>query len=369
MKITFHRQMLRNYLVITESMPKTLYYECHMLSYHRMEGLLPFSYEKKEEEILYYYEITSKQPLSCFLERKRLQAEEIRSLILSICQTIQKMEQYLLSEQSLYLNPEYLYIDLDQLEIKLCFVPGMIRDFANDFASLTEYLLDKVDREDRDSVILAYTLFQVTRHENFGMDDIMKAIFQKEEHHSSKIEVDRMKQETISEQMTEEREEKKKKKQIKQWLESKWKQNNTDTGVSMENQMETKVWDTLFMEAPPQEDNIKLASRDTVLLHKETDVNETRRLISLTEGQENIDVLYVPFIIGKQENLVDYLLADEAVSRIHMRIDQAGDVYYITDLNSTNGTTVDNIPLLNNQRTELKLGDEISISHFRFRFL
>ena len=37
---------------------------------------------------------------------------------------------------------------------------------------------------------------------------------------------------------------------------------------------------------------------------------------------------YYPFIIGKQENLVDHVLNRETVSRLHLRIDQKAGHYY-----------------------------------------
>ena len=55
---------------------------------------------------------------------------------------------------------------------------------------------------------------------------------------------------------------------------------------------------------------------------------------------EDILIPYFPFIIGKHEELVDYVLNRSTVSRLHVRIDREGEEYRITDLNSTNGTMV-----------------------------
>ena len=63
-----------------------------------------------------------------------------------------------------------------------------------------------------------------------------------------------------------------------------------------------------------------------------------KRLTALEPGTEDIVIAYYPFIIGKQENLVDYVLRRETVSRLHLRIDRKEDRYYVQDLNSTNGT-------------------------------
>lgn len=92
------------------------------------------------------------------------------------------------------------------------------------------------------------------------------------------------------------------------------------------------------------------------------------RLDALDDALENIMISYYPFIIGKQENLVDYVLDSDTVSRLHMRIDRQGEKYFVQDLNSTNGTTVAGHLLENNESVEIHHGDEICIARCRFRF-
>ena len=109
------------------------------------------------------------------------------------------------------------------------------------------------------------------------------------------------------------------------------------------------------------------ADSHTVLLWSRTE-EETRSLVSLDRREASIDLVYFPFLIGKQENLSDYVLSRNTVSRLHVRIDQEGDRYYLTDLNSTNGTWVNGRKLEANERTELAAGDEVSIAELKFRF-
>lgn len=41
---------------------------------------------------------------------------------------------------------------------------------------MLEYLLGKVDHQDKDGVVLAYGLFQESRRENYGMRDILRLL-------------------------------------------------------------------------------------------------------------------------------------------------------------------------------------------------
>lgn len=85
-------------------------------------------------------------------------------------------------------------------------------------------------------------------------------------------------------------------------------------------------------------------------------------------GYEPIPIKKSPFIIGKLKKNVDYCLENEVVSRYHAKITKEGDRYYLTDLNSTNGTFLNREALMTYQQKELKPGDEISFANIRYRF-
>ena len=108
--------------------------------------------------------------------------------------------------------------------------------------------------------------------------------------------------------------------------------------------------------------------KDTVLLADFSSDTSQRVLRTLDAEGENIPLPYYPFIIGKQDNLVDYKLERDTVSRLHVRIDQVGETYQIKDLNSTNGTYLQGRLLDNNEEAELHIGDEVCIARYRYRF-
>ncbi|WP_349945298.1 DUF6382 domain-containing protein [Lacrimispora sp. BS-2] len=106
----------------------------------------------------------------------------------------------------------------------------------------------------------------------------------------------------------------------------------------------------------------------TVLLTDTTADKNLRYLRAVGSDVEDIVITYVPFLIGKQEGMVDCVLTGEAVSRIHARIDREGEEYRISDLNSTNGTSVNGRLLETNETVALKKGDEVFIANFPFIF-
>lgn len=176
MQISYRREMKHNYLIIDPEEITWRNYECKMLSENTISGILQFQLRQVDDEIRFYYEITSRQPLSRILENHLLRESEIRQIILGISGVLDRMEQYLLRENSVLLEPDYIYVNPEDFQIWLCLVPGVERDFPYDYGKLLEYLLGKINHQDKESVILAYGLYQETRKENYGMEDILRLL-------------------------------------------------------------------------------------------------------------------------------------------------------------------------------------------------
>ena len=422
MKTSYQRELKRNYLIVeteTSEGQGEPPFEQKMLEQNQIDGILRFKVRQKDEEVRFFYEITSKQPLSRLLEGQTIQAEQIRALVFGIARSLDHMEQYLLSEKSVLLDPEYLYVDPESLKVWLCLVPGMECDFPEDYSRFLEYLLGKVDHRDKESVVLAYGLYQETRKENYGMADILRLAQQK-------IEVNHAGREAETETVREferyqeypEREymetaqdgygAKQRRSAIQDrkagnaetdWkpgmvrarqiqtdtvkessgLFGRWKQRRKERREEKQREQEREMqmpWDTMFVsETSPDYGTLSSVhlpqqSSGTVLLNPESRESGSvaRRLTALDAGETDIVISYYPFIIGKQENLADYILDRETVSRLHLRIDQKDGRYYVQDLNSTNGTMVDGRMLENNETAEIWEGVEVNIAGVRYRF-
>ena len=67
-------------------------------------------------------------------------------------------------------------------------------------------------------------------------------------------------------------------------------------------------------------------------------------------------------LIGKQKELVSCVIDSPQVSRVHARIRRREDGYYLRDLNSTNGTSVNGEMIFGNEEVHLCPGDHIAIA-------
>ena len=72
------------------------------------------------------------------------------------------------------------------------------------------------------------------------------------------------------------------------------------------------------------------------------------------------------FLIGKKKDAVDGWLKVRGISRIHSRISREEDCYYLTDLNSTNGTYLNGGRLEVNEKARLRPGDTVGFADVRY---
>ncbi len=73
-------------------------------------------------------------------------------------------------------------------------------------------------------------------------------------------------------------------------------------------------------------------------------------------------------IIGKQADLVDIVIPLPVISRIHARISRQGEAWYLTDLNSRNGTAVNNVPLESMKEEKIENGDTLRFANLEYVF-
>lgn len=408
MKVSYKREMNHNYLMIEQEQQESSY-EARMLVNNAIEGLLKFRIKKVDHHCYFCYEITSRQPLSRLLESKSLGAEELRRLIITMARTLNRMEEYLLSEEQVLVQPEYIYVEPELFQVEFCLIPGRCGDFPQGVCRLLEYLLGKVDYQDKDCVVLAYGLYRESLKENYGMEDLLRflgggAVQEpggkrlrepdgKEYGESGGQEPGESggqgleKGNGVAEGKVESEKTQKHSwvQHIRRWIASWFEGEESQKD-------EAQPWQMVF---PDEEDSaeaeaaqadladhsgqtgkdawktegeMKEENLGTVLLTERKEQPPVRRLMSMEPDEPDICIAYYPFLIGKQESLVDYVLNKDTVSRLHLRLDEEEGSYWATDLNSTNGTMVAGQLLDNNQKVPIEIGDEVIIAGIRFHF-
>jgi hypothetical protein len=93
-----------------------------------------------------------------------------------------------------------------------------------------------------------------------------------------------------------------------------------------------------------------------------------RKLIASKEKFNNFELFENSFLVGKMGDHVDGIIKDDMVSRIHAEIKNDGGKYFLTDLNSTNGTFHNERRLEANETVEIQPEDFIRFATAEYVF-
>ena len=98
----------------------------------------------------------------------------------------------------------------------------------------------------------------------------------------------------------------------------------------------------------------------------ESTVREYKLYAMDKANKRHIELNQFPCTVGKMAGCVDYVLADNSVSRIHARFDRQGDKVLLTDMNSTNGTFKNGLRMQPQETVEIEPGDEVRFGNLNY---
>jgi hypothetical protein len=120
-----------------------------MLQGNEMAGILRPSFTQRDLDQYLKYPVTSKIPLKDYLKGKQ-DRETMLNLCLSIVSAVHEIEEYMLNEEKLMLDPEYIFVDIRKKEAGLVYLPIdeftqeiSVKDFMLYFLSHTQYRLSE----------------------------------------------------------------------------------------------------------------------------------------------------------------------------------------------------------------------------------
>lgn len=436
-KTQYKRELKNNYLIIScanelESIITEHDYEYRMLEGNFIEGLMRLYINKTDNVAKLYYDITSLQPLSRILEARYISSEDIRNIALNIVKIILNIKRYLLSEESLYIQPDYIYADPETLSLTFCCMPGFESDFCTNLSQLFSNILSRMDHNDHDGVVLAYSLYQESLKEGYAAKDLLMLLSRygktvpaeyKEIYEENSTDYNETKVCNSPVLLSSDNKDYTAKKQVKKELfnfkklfskklkiaeDTKSSEYKTDTEIPVLREIkqpeyshddntksmykdntepefnniedsveaaEKETWINCFR----QKDNMKNPAGDieeistrTILLSKHVSdrtAGEKFKLRCTDKTGDDININYFPFIIGSQERVCDYTLNSEKISSLHLKLDKTKEKKYtITDLNSLYGTKLNGRVLESDECSDLNIGDEIEFAEIKYTF-
>ncbi len=363
--------------IALEEKPQERCYQYCILSRGGIRYLLPCTLRYIDGAAYLYYDISSTQNVVQLFAEKVVDRAWVKDFLWGIRQLRQELDRFLLEENNIIWNPEQIFQDLEKNDFFFLYIPYY--EGENGLGALMDYLVERIDYEDEALVEFVYNAHEKVRKQ--GLQYIDKHIhedFLKME----KAELKKVRQEKegeteyiihTEEWVTTDRKEnekkerkffwesKKKKTASKEVYREKLRQRLNGSPLSMvceETIYEADKEETVQEEPFAEEFGKTIYIEETAASKKPT--------LYKPDGEQAAELVKLPFVIGKKKENVDLTLNDYSASRIHARITEEEGVYFVEDLNSTNGTFKNGLRLQPYEKRRLESGDELKFGKTEF---
>lgn len=172
MVVKYCKDLSHNYLILRNTaVEEKSEYQNKMITGNKMKRLLPCMIRNIDNEVHFYYEISSRQSIKNLYERGGMKYEQIFQLFEYLLEASKEVREYLLEDNRLLLAPEYIYVNPEGEEFFFVYYPG---NGDTPIMPLAEFLLEKADRESEKTVQIIYKIYEQMQDENFVLPEIMK---------------------------------------------------------------------------------------------------------------------------------------------------------------------------------------------------
>lgn len=144
-----------------------------MFRYNEIPYFLNMEQQKQGMQFQYCYDITGKRSLEQLLEYKTLDFEMLQSILNSLDQACIQTEDFMMTENDILLEPEYVFADYHAERMNFCYLPGNQKNICMQFKTFMEYLLQKLDHKDEQAVQLGYGVYQCVVEERTALHKVL----------------------------------------------------------------------------------------------------------------------------------------------------------------------------------------------------
>lgn len=175
MKTEYTRTINKSSLVITPEKDCEAEKDCmEMFRYNQISHFLKMEPRKKNITQQFCYDITGRRSLEQLLEYKTLDYWMLCRILHSLDQACMQAEDFMMTEDDILLEPEFVFADNQEEQMAYCYLPGNQVDICGQFKTFMEYLLKTMDHKDEKAVQLAYSVYEQVVEERTALHDVLK---------------------------------------------------------------------------------------------------------------------------------------------------------------------------------------------------
>jgi hypothetical protein len=168
----------RMYLVFdTEDIDENEYL-LQMALHGNLPSLLPLSISTIDGKTVLRADVTGCTDIAARYRTVQLTGSDIRKILTTLNDVIQKLPGFLLDPNDLCLEPEYIFLGPGADEILLTYIPHLSESATDTLRTLSEFFLKKLDHSDRIAADLAYGLYDRVQAENYTAGEVLAGLLQ-----------------------------------------------------------------------------------------------------------------------------------------------------------------------------------------------
>lgn len=369
--VTYERDINTSYMKVPAFVEDSL--DVRIMLHRNLKGMIPVERCFINGQGQYWYNISGKQALDSFAKMHMLEYSFFEVLILRICEQLEVLEWNLLDGNGLLVDPQFIFMNNKGEDISFVFYPEANSNILQELQKLLEYLLTKLDHSDHEAVKGAYEIYEMTLSEGYQIQDLKNTILgrrlkDKKEKGIEKISVEIEPSKVAESECVYGREsthmeqkENNLQHQIEEKLSAIYRRAKEILVRNPKEEIPTVIYPT------DEEEHLLATVHPTVCIA--ATLGEPRGML-VYEGMgdyPDFELDKTICVIGKSHR-ARMQINRETVSHFHAKIEYV-DGYYIEDMNSTNGTFINDEILNYRESRLLHSGDVIRFADVKYRFL
>ncbi|ETP72227.1 hypothetical protein UYO_1828 [Lachnospiraceae bacterium JC7] len=176
LNISYEHSLRHSYMHIKNITVPAGTYESRLLKETCIPGSLKMNHNAATEENNLCYVISGLESMEKYLESHPLTHNAISSFMECLNRLLSSLEEYMVSENSVFLSPSSVFFSQDNDEWLFTLIPSFENLFCNNLSDLLSYMLKHIDYNDDRAVIMAYSLFQESAKEFYQLPDLLRIV-------------------------------------------------------------------------------------------------------------------------------------------------------------------------------------------------
>lgn len=374
-EIIYERDIHKSYMKLP-SLEESNFDEKIILT-KEISGTLPIKKQFIEKRGQYWYDISGKQALDSYCNVNTMDANLLERLMIQMLNLLEELEWNLINVDCLCLHAEFIFMGVAEQDFFFTLYPSTEQNIFQKLQAFMEYVLTKLDHSDTEGVHKAYQIYEFILRGDYTITDLRNIVI------AGRLEENEIEGRGVQEESNIVSVKTKKREDV---FEAIAEEGTLDAKIAALFEkalgiLKIKLAKTIKL---PKEEKEKLPEivypEDEELEEKRVTIHPTVCLTSMDgtpkgllvyDGVEDFpdyELGQFMCVVGKSHR-VKLQIEKDTISQFHAKIDWKDGIYYIEDMNSTNGTLVNEVMLNYKESRELHVGDIIRFADVKYRFL